>query len=453
MKKTTLFLLLCISISSRFLFAQTLENQFDKVVNLYFYEGPGHAILIEKDGEVLYEKAWGLADLEQGEALRTDHVFSIGSLTKQFTAVAILKLVESGQLSLEDPVIKWIPECTQWGDQVQIKHLLSHTAGIPSYTGLANWKERNHDTISLNKLIATFKDEALIFSPASHFEYSNSGYILLGQIIEVASGKTYEEYLKAVIFDPLNLNQTRLDHADYCHYKPNAYDVDEHGIYQIAEDVHSSQTHAAGGLISTLADLQSWNEAIFENGFLNDKLLQQAHQGFRLSNGSLAPYGFGWFIHEIDNHHIIRHGGEIGGFVSAIAYIPEEHLSIIILTNTNGLAPDILIKKLAAIALGETPKLPKAITIPEEMLRLYTGNYQLDDGEEFQVHLENEQLIGQGYHLAPTLLIPTQKNIFVIPALQAKIQFNNRKNSPAQSLRLYENGKHQIANKINISSY
>lgn len=451
MKRIALFLLLWVSIYGSLLFAQSLENQFDDLVDLYFHEGPGHAILIEKEGVILYEKAFGMADLEQGEALRTDHVFSIGSLSKQFTAVAILKLVESGELTLEDTVNKWVPACSQWGDQVKVKHLLSHTAGIPSYTGLAEWKKQKLDSTSLDQLMNYFKNESLNFPSGSQFEYSNSGYILLGKIIEIASRKTYEEYLKSVIFAPLNLSHTRLDHADYCHHKPIAYEVDENGDYQITQEVLSSQTHAAGGLISTLADLQKWNQAIFENRFLAENLQQQAHQAFRLSDGSLAPYGFGWFIHEMNGYRIIRHGGEISGFVSASAYIPEEGLSIIILTNTNTLAPDILIKKLAATALGETPNLPKVITVPEEILELYTGQYQLQDGEQFQIRLKNGQLIGQGSYLAPTLLIPIQNNIFVIPALEAKIQFNNRKNSPAQSLRLYENGQHQIAKKVSLN--
>lgn len=423
-------------------------NQYDEIVNAYFYDGPGHAISIRKDGKIIYEKAVGLANIKTGDTLSTDHIFNIGSLSKQFTAIAILKLAESKKLSLEDPIIKWLPECTKWGTEIQIQHLLSHTAGIPSYTSNKKWDAQKKSSITVDSLITFFKDEDLDFNAGSQFRYSNSGYILLGKIIEIISEQKYDSFLKTTIFDPLNLKHTSLFRNVLNDKIPIGYAVDEKGSYAQAQEVHISQTHASGALNSNLEDLQKWNQAIFENNFVSDEFLELAHQQFSLSDNSISPYGFGWFINHLDNYKIIRHGGEVNGFESEILYIPSKKLSIAILTNSNALSTNSLLKKLTATALGKKTSFPKKISISEEELQIYVGTYELENGEIFYIEIQNNQLIGQGYFLAPTPLIPIQNKIFSIPSLNTKIKFNHKKNKPIQSITIYEDGKHEIARKV-----
>jgi CubicO group peptidase (beta-lactamase class C family) len=191
-------------------FGQTPEKQFDKILSEQNFENsPGFAVLVAKNNKVLYRKAFGYANLELDVKLQPDHIFRIGSITKQFTAAAILKLEEEGKLSLQDVITKFIEDYPTHGHTITIEHLLTHTSGIKSYTSMKEWDAEMHKKdFSPEEMINFFKKEPMDFAPGEEFLYNNSGYFLLGYIIEKASGKTYEEYLKDTFFEPLGMENS-----------------------------------------------------------------------------------------------------------------------------------------------------------------------------------------------------------------------------------------------------
>jgi len=195
MKKLKL-LILALSLLIGSLYGQE-PKQFDKILKGQFVEGPGYAVLIQKNGKTIYEKAIGMANLENSVPLTPNHIFRIGSITKQFTAVAILQLMEQGKLKLDDEITKFIPDYPTHGQKITIQHLLNHTSGIKSYTSMESWdSEVRKKDFTPETLIDLFKDEPMDFNPGEEFRYNNSGYILLGYIIEVITGDSYENYIE-----------------------------------------------------------------------------------------------------------------------------------------------------------------------------------------------------------------------------------------------------------------
>src|SRR4051812_31670906 len=215
---------------------------------------PGAAVLIAKDGKVLLRKAYGLANLELDVPMRPDMVFEIASVTKQFTAAAVLLLQERGKLSVNDEITKYMPDYPTHGQRITIDHLLSHSSGIPEL----DWWPRRREDMKVQQIIDLFKDKPLDFNPGEKLSYSNSGYILLGAIIEKASGKRYEDFVEQEIFAPLGMKRSRYGHRD--EIVPGlvaSYDQAEEG-YRVAEYFSLSQPYAAGGLLSTVDDLALW---------------------------------------------------------------------------------------------------------------------------------------------------------------------------------------------------
>ena len=186
-----------------------LAAQVDSLLSSVYKSGePGAALLIMKDGQVLVRKAYGMADLELGIPLEPDMVFRIGSMTKQFTAVAALMLIEQGKLALADPITKFLPDYPIQGKTITIEHLLTHTSGIQSYTDMDSWRPLLRKDMNLTELIGVFKDQPMQFAPGERWRYNNSGYVLLGAVIEKVAGMSYESFLQKNIFDPLGLKNT-----------------------------------------------------------------------------------------------------------------------------------------------------------------------------------------------------------------------------------------------------
>ena len=244
---------LLLSVSS---VAQTLEEQLDTYINAqYTAETPGLSVLVAKDGKAIYSKGFGMANLENSVPNAPEHVFEIGSITKQFTAVAILMLEEQGKLSVNDEMTKYIPEYPTQGKTITIHHLLNHTSGIQSYTGMASFRTLARTDMTPTELIDKFKNEPMEFDPGSQFKYNNSGYILLGHIIEVVSGKSYEDFIQTNIFDTLGMAHSY--YGSMPRLIPNrarGYSEAENG-YRNADYLSLTLPYAAGSIMSTTGDL------------------------------------------------------------------------------------------------------------------------------------------------------------------------------------------------------
>lgn len=350
-------------------FGQNLRIVFDSLlIQRFSVSDPGAAVLIMKDGKPLYLKAFGKADLEFNIEMAPNHIFAIGSITKQFTACAILKLSQEGKLSLQDPVTKFIPGYPTHGHHITLEHLLTHSSGIKSITEMKKWThEVQKQNFSPAELINFIKDEPNDFAPGEQFHYSNSGYILLGYIIEIASGKSYQEYLHDTFFGPLGLTNTSYSsHSRIIPGRVAGYQKDK-GYYENADYLSVTQPYAAGSVLSTVEDLYRWQEAVMNGQVISLQSLQQAHTPYQLKNGTLAPYGYGWRLGNIQGSKSVKHGGLVNGYAAFSLYLPVEKVFVAIFTNCDcNQDLEELASQLAAVAIHKPYATSRIVLTPAQ---------------------------------------------------------------------------------------
>ena len=293
---------------------------------------PGASILVIRDGRVIYRKAFGLRDLDRGLPARMDTHYEIGSITKQFTAAAILQLQDAGKLSIDEKVSAYLPEVPH-ANEVTLRQLLTHTSGIPDYFGLKSDEEFTKPTTfaAIMELVA---DKPLDFPPGSRASYSNTGYLILGRIIEVTSHESYHQYRLGHLLKPAGMNQSYIvpDEASLATMATGYRRVDgklEHGL-----TIHDSYSWSAGDLVSTVDDVEKWNQAL-----ASGRVVPKADYALMTmpqisSGGENTGYGFGLFIDKVNDQPRIGHTGGSFGFTAANFYFPEQKLRIIVLTNS-----------------------------------------------------------------------------------------------------------------------
>jgi CubicO group peptidase (beta-lactamase class C family) len=335
--------LIIIIFPSAYLFSQNKklsnrEIRVDSIFKRFSKDNfSGAAVLVAQNGIILYQKCFGYANIQHHVPVTTETKFRIGSMTKQFTSSAILKLQEQSLLSVNDPLSKFVPDYPS-GNKITIYNLLIHTSGIPNYTQKDGFWIRAKIPITPDSLIEQFKYDDLEFLPGENWQYSNSNYFLLGYIIEKVSGKSYEEYLKDIFFIPLDMKNTGV------HDLSEIYDNDAsgyefwHGKLYNSDIRHSSHFGGSGNLYSTIEDLFPWNEAIFTGKILNKSSFEIAMTPVKWDNdkeitGSGFKYGCGWGMINYKGLEEIAHGGGFNGFDSWISRYPEYNFTIIVLTN------------------------------------------------------------------------------------------------------------------------
>jgi CubicO group peptidase (beta-lactamase class C family) len=295
----------------------------------------------------VYERAHGFADLEFTVNADPETMFRIGSVTKQFTGAAIVKLAERGKLSVDDPLSRFLPDYPR-GDEITLRHLLTHTGGVPNYTNLGpKWEQVVARELSHEELVALWKDMPLDFEPGTKWNYSNSGYYLLGMVIEKVSGQGYDAFLRDTFFDPLKLTRTRYDsNGEVLLNRAQGYGFAE-GKFWNDQLIGMSQPGAAGALISTAGDLVRWQLALVGGKVVAPASFEEMTLPYLLEDGSDSHYGFGLMIAPQIGLPCISHGGGIFGFNSYLAYWPEEKLSISVISNSEGLRSEELAFELA----------------------------------------------------------------------------------------------------------
>ena len=249
--------------------ATQLTASFDKILAAQFKNNePGATALIAKNGKIIYKKGIGMANLELNVPMQVDNVFRIGSITKQFTAVAILQLMEQGKLKLDDEITRFIPDYPTHGKKITIEHLLTHTSGIQSFTNMLDYQKRMALDLEPTEIIDHFKNEPMEFDPGTKWNYNNSGYFLLGYIIEKASGKTYAEYLDEHIFKPAGMtNSLYGSDTKIIKNRAGTYSKDVAG-FENAAPINMKQPYAAGAIMSTVEDLYKWHQAVHSYKFI-----------------------------------------------------------------------------------------------------------------------------------------------------------------------------------------
>jgi CubicO group peptidase (beta-lactamase class C family) len=355
--------------------ASSLEVQIDSIVKPYIdkTEAAGIAIGVFKAHKPIFQKTYGFADLELDVKLPTNASFEIGSVTKQFTAAAILQLVEQGKLTLEDDLGKYLQFDTR-KRKVTIRQLLSHTSGIKGYTELPSFEALSIQKHSRDTLLRIVEKEQFDFEPGEALIYNNTAFFMLGLIIEKVSGLSYEEYVKKNLFDKAGMtNSYYCSENKITKNRAHGYDKAEKGLVRAAYLNHT-WPYAAGSLCSTVEDLEKWNNALHHGKILSEKTYKEFLTPVNLNDGTVTHYAKGITVTDWKGKHLIEHGGGINGFLSQNSYFPEEDVSIIVLINTTSVGPRVIADKVADLIFknAQTGK-------PEHFagdLGKFTGSYK-----------------------------------------------------------------------------
>ncbi|WP_226467426.1 serine hydrolase domain-containing protein [Luteimonas panaciterrae] len=334
------------------------SSSTDALMHDYAHDdGPGAALLVLRDGTPLVRRGYGLADLEARVAVTPHTNFRLASVTKQFTATAILLLAEDGKLGLDDPVRKWLPSLPAAADPITLRHLLTHTSGLIDYEDVMapDAREQVHDIDVLHLLETQHK---LYFAPGTGYRYSNSGYALLALIVGKASGRGFSgdgfaSFLRERIFQPLGMTNTVAFEPGISTVANRAYGYSHiDGTWQRTDQSSTSAVLGDGGVYSSIDDLAKWDAALYDDRLLSAasrKLAFASHT--KTDEPDVDGYGYGWRIHG----EVLWHSGETVGFRNVIVRWPQRHLTVILLTNRNDPEPYRLALKIAAQYLPESP--------------------------------------------------------------------------------------------------
>jgi CubicO group peptidase (beta-lactamase class C family) len=434
----------------------SLEKLADDVfVSTQSGETPGVSVLIARDGKILYQKGFGYADVGNRVPVTPETKFRIGSITKQFIASAILKMQEEGKLSVEDRLSKYIPGFPR-GDEVTIRHLLTHTSGIHSYTNRPGFLKYVTMPITPEALVDTIKSFPYDFNPGDRYLYNNSGFFLLGFIIEKISGMSLAGYLKENLFKPLGMNSTGvytttrlLDNEAY------GYDRDSVNIVK-ALNWDMTWAGGAGSLYSTAQDLYIWNEAVFNGKVLSAESMKAAFTPAVLNNGEKTDYGFGWSLSDYRGSKFISHGGTLHGFQSHIARQPEEKTTVVVLCNSTqppaGINPSSNAYTLAEFVLwkdmAKQSTLTSDIQVDEKILASYTGRYDYGQGAILKVTLEGKQLYAQMTGQPNFPIFPASDSEFNWKVVEASIKFVTDETGKVTHAIHHQNGQEINAPKL-----
>jgi CubicO group peptidase (beta-lactamase class C family) len=394
-------------------------------------------VLVARDQTVILDKAYGYANLEWNIQNTPTTKFRLGSITKQFTSACIFLLQERGKLKIDDPVKKYMPDAPAAWDKVTIYNLLTHTSGIPSFTSFPDYSSTEGTAVTPEQLVARFRDKPLEFQPGEKWNYSNSGYVLLGYLIEKISGETYAKFVQENIFTPLGMKDSGYDsNSEIIVHRASGYTPTKDGV-QNAGYIDMTIPLSAGALYSTTEDLLRWEQGLFGGKVLSPASLQKMTTPF------LQDYACGVSVRVQKGHKVIDHGGGIEGFNTQLSYYPDEKLTIIALSNLNGGAPGAIATNLADTLHGEKVVLPserKEIKLPAKTLAQYVGDYQLSPNFSLNIRLEGDQLISKATGQGDLKIYPESETMFFPKEVDAEIEFVKNEKGEVTHLILHQGG-------------
>jgi len=398
-------------------FADTATDRVSDFVNGYLKNNqiPGCAVMVRQDGKLLRCQGFGVANLEHVVRVTPETVFQSGSTGKQFTAMAIMMLIEEQKLALDDPISKYLDVPENWS-AIRVRHLLTHTAGLGDYPESFSL-QRDYSEDELLKMIAA---QPLAFPPGEKWSYSNLGYVTLGILIHKVSGQFWGDFLQQRVFAPLGMKQTGYDNpVRIIKNRAAGYARTSDGFINAAP-ISMSTAYAAGALYSTVGDLLLWDQALYTEKLVSRKSLDEAFTPFK------SNYGYGWSIGKRFDRQVIAHGGGIFGFSSYIARYPSDHVTVIVLSNVEGAPSGEIANSLAAIAFGapyEVPAERKEIPVAVKTLEKYVGKYQLTPQIVLSVTLENGKLLAQVSTQPKLELFAESETVFFFKTVNAQVTF------------------------------
>ncbi len=396
------------------------------------------AVLVAQDGKILLDKGYGFANLEWEIPNSPATKFRLGSITKQFTAASILLLEERGKLKVEDPVKKYMPDAPAAWDKVTIFHLLTHTSGIPSFTSFPEYQSTEATPSTPEKLVARFREKPLEFEPGEKWNYSNSGYVLLGYLIEKISGQSYSEFVQQNIFTPLGMKDSGYDsHSAVIARRAAGYSRTPNGQVN-AGYLDMSIPFSAGALYSTTEDLLRWEQGLFGGKVLSAASLTKMTTPFK------QDYAFGLGVSTKNGRKVIEHGGGIEGFNTQLTYYPGGKLVVVVLANLNGPFAGQIAGNLASVAHGEKVVLAserKEVTISPKVLAQYVGTYELSPSFSIVMTLEGGQLMTQATNQEKLPIFAESETMFFLKAVDAQVEFFKNDKGQVTHLVLHQGGR------------
>jgi CubicO group peptidase (beta-lactamase class C family) len=443
MKK--IFVLVAVLCIVHFSFAQgdKLDALIEAYAKLYKFNG---SALVAKNGNILLNKGYGYRNATDKVANNEQTIFQLGSVTKQFTSAVILKLQEEKKLSVSDKLSKYFPGYPK-GDSITIEQLLTHTSGIYNYTNDGKFMA-NEVTKPSNRemMMALFKDKPLDFSPGTNWSYSNSGYSLLGYIIEAVTKQSYEQAVRKYIFTPLRMTHSGFD---FTHLKSNEKAI---GYFKLndkekeeAPIVDSSVSFSAGAIYSTTGDLYLWHEALQKNNILSREQQEKAYTPVK------NRYGYGWSIDSIEGKRRVSHGGGIHGFITTIARVPEDDICIVLLSNASNTTLGEISKSIFAILYGKEYELPKErteIKLPEEKLKEYEGEYELNKDLHVVISLKDGALVATPTGQKTETLYVEKEDLLFVKSQDIQLEFTRNEKKEIDGFILHQGGAKMPCKKI-----
>ena len=403
-------------------------------------DGFSGSVLVARDGKPIVSKGYGMANIELSVPNSPQTVFRLGSITKQFTGMAIAMLQERGKLSVSDSVCKYVADCPSAWKPITVKNLLTHTSGITNYTAFPDFAKTTISPITNAEMIGILKEKPLDFAPGEKFSYSNSGYYVLGEIIEKTSGKTYADFLQENIFTPLGMNDTGYDNPlTIIKNRASGYQRQSGEVIN-ASYMDMTVPYAAGSLYSTTGDLLLWDQALYTDKLLTNKSLEESFTPLEGDSG----YAYGWGIGKKFNRKSISHGGGIYGFATDISRFPDDKVTVVVLTNIQGSPAGRVSNDLAAIVFGEKYEIAKerkSIAVDASILKKYVGEYKIEQPSILiSVLFEDGKLFGQLGGQSKFELLPETETTFFSKDVNATITFAKDAKGQVTGLTLNQGG-------------
>ncbi len=428
-------------------FGQQAGRKIDTLINAYakLYKFNGSA-LVAKNGTILINKGYGYRNAADKVLNDKQSIFQLGSITKQFTSTVILKLQEEKKLSVSDKLSKYFPAYPK-GDSITIQQLLTHTSGIYSYTSDEKFMANEiTKPATREKMMALFKDKPLDFSPGTSWNYSNSGYSLLGYIIEDITKMTYEKAVRKYIFTPVRMAHSGFD---FTHLKSDNKTV---GYFNLndkqsapAPIVDSTVSFSAGAMYSTTGDLYLWHKALEHNTVLSKAQQEMAYTPVRNN------YGYGWGIDSIEGKRRVGHGGGIPGFITNESRVPEDDIDIILLSNASDQSLEDITNSIYAILYNKQYELPKertVIKLPEETLKQYEGEYEIRPDLHVIMTIKDGELLASPTGQSPKNLHAEKEDFFFEMEEDVQVEFTRNDKKEVDALILYQGGRQMQCKKI-----
>ena len=405
-------------------------------------DGPGITVLVARGDRLLFKGARGMASVELGVPMQPDNLLRIGSVTKQFAAATLLRQIDEGKAKFDDPLSRFLPDYPN-GANITLLQLLNHTSGVKSYTGIPGYMGNPvRRDLGTAELIQEFKDLPADFPPGEKWAYNNSGYVLVGAVVEAISGKRWYQALDEALLRPAQITSVQFEAGDQL-FKGMARGYTLNGAGQVAPAglLSMTQPHAAGALISNTEGLWRWNQALH-----GGKLISKAsYERMTTPEGAAkaSNYGFGIAAAKLRDQVLLTHNGGIHGFVSTLNYLPASQTTVVILRNSDGpgLNMDLVARKLAAFAIGAPFAEHKAVAVPPEQLKSAEGLFARDGKQTRTLRFKDGVLQSQRTGGGVTKLMPLGQDRFAFPDSLSELQLERGADGKVVALRVFNNGE------------